>query len=514
MSKFKRLLTELISIGSAIVIIIFLIAYFSFAYGTKYLLLVLILIFSMAGLIALGAYVFALLYSERRAIVSLKSENAYNLNRDYVIFNYDLFIHKILLRNIKNRDLEGYLIAFNCIRNVAQSSLSTKSNIAELNGSVADYLLEVLDKKKNKNFKFCYFCFYHGVFLVYMNCEATYLDEFLSNLENKIYEISNEKDFRLYIQPYFGIYERKDTKNEQELIYNVINYAMIAREYGESNFDSVTFYDKEKLGNTSNQEYDDIVEALEKKEFVVYYQPKFSLTKKQFISSEALVRRNSKKNGLVSPIRFISEAENGGLIHRIDMLVLDQVCKDLDEIKRKGRRQLPVSINFSIYEFYAPDFVDDILNTIKKYKIDPKLIEIEITESITGANSFVPISIIKQLKHNGLRILMDDFGTGFSNFNNIKNMPIDVLKIDKSFIDNITNDEKSLQIVKFLIEFASSLHLESIAEGVSTKEQVDILRKLKCNTIQGYYYSRPIPKAEFEKLLQNNAFEKKGVNEQ
>ncbi len=514
MNKVRTLLIELIVIASLIVIIIFVVSFLSFKFGTEYIVVDLILLFAMAGFITLGGYVFALLYSERKTIVALKNENEYNLNRDYVFFNYDYFTRKITLRNIKNKDLEGYMVAFNCVRSVDETSKSIKEDLSELNGCVADYILETLGPKKIKEIKFSYFCFYHGVFLIYIDCSPEYLNSLIENIEEKIYEISREKDFRLYIQPYFGIYNRRnENQEEHDIIYKVINYAMIAREHGATNFDSVTFYSAELFGTKITSEFDAIVKALDNKEFVVYYQPKFSLAKKQFVSSEALVRWKSEKNGLVSPIKFISEAENGGLIHRIDMFVLEQVCKDLNESKRKGRRLLPVSINFSIYEFYAPDFSTDIINIIKKYKVDPCLIEMEITETVSGANSFVPISILKQLKNFGLRVLMDDFGVGYSNFNNIKNMPIDVLKIDKSFIDYIVDDEKSREIVKLLIDFARSLNLESIAEGVSTKEQVDILRKFKCDTIQGYYYSKPISWSEYEKLLTNNTFEKKGVVE-
>lgn len=514
MNKIKTLLTELIIIASLIVAIIFVVSFLSFAYGTKYIVIDLILLFAMAGFITLGGYVFALLYGEKKTINSLKNENEYNLNRNYVFFNYDYFTRKITLRNIKNKDLEGYMIAFNCVRNVDSTTKAIKDDISELNGCVADYLLERIDKFDKKDIKFSYFCFYHGVFLVYINCSPEYLNNLISDIETRIYEISREHDFRLYIQPYFGIYDRRNENvEEHDVIYKVINYAMTAREYGSQNFDSVTFYSSELFGSNITTEFEAIVEALDKKEFIVFYQPKYSLGKKQFISSEALVRWQSPKNGLVSPIKFISEAENGGLIHRIDMFVLEQVCKDLNETKRKGRRLLPVSINFSIYEFYAPDFVDDIINTITKYKVNPSLIEMEITESVSGANSFVPISIIKKLKEFGLRILMDDFGVGYSNFNNIKNMPIDVLKIDKSFIDNIVDDEKSREIVKLLIDFARSLGLESIAEGVSVKEQVDILRKYHCDTIQGYFYSKPISKTEYEQFLANNPYEKKGVVE-
>ncbi|MBP5693889.1 MAG: EAL domain-containing protein [Bacilli bacterium] len=512
MKKIKILLTELIAIAVAIVTIIFVVAYLSFAYGTDYLFVVLILFFAMAGFITLGAYVFALLYSEHKTINNLKTENEYNLNRNYVFFNYDYFTRKITLRNIKNKDLEGYMIAFNCVRNVEYNSKTLKDDISELNGCVADFLLEKIENKDRKHVKFSYFCYYHGVFLIYLDCSAEYLNELIDEIETRIYEILREKDFRLYIQPYFGIYNRRnENKEEHDIIYKVINYAMVAREIGENKFDSVTFYSDALSGNKETTEYEAIINALNRNEFIVHYQPKFSLNTKQFVSAEALVRWNSPKNGLVSPIKFISEAENGGLIHRIDMFVLEQVCKDLNEAKRKGRRMLPVSINFSIYEFYAPDFVEDIIKTINQYKVNPSLIEMEITESVSGANSFVPISIIKQLKAFGLRILMDDFGVGYSNFNNIKNMPIDVLKIDKSFIDYIVDDEKSREIVKLLIDFAKSLNLESVAEGVSSKEQVDILRRYKCDTIQGYYYSQPISRSDYEKFLANNPFEKKGV---
>ena len=514
MNKIRTLLTELIVIASLIVVIIFVVSFLSFAYGTKYIVIDLILLFAMAGFITLGGYVFALLYSEKKTINSLKSENEYNLNRNYVFFNYDYFTRKITLRNIKNKDLEGYMIAFNCVRNADSTTKAIKDDVSELNGCVADYLLEKIDNVDKKLIKFSYFCFYHGVFLLYLDCSPEYLNELISDIETRIYDISREHDFRLYIQPYFGIYNRrKENGGDDDIIYKVINYAMIAREYGAQNFDSVTFYSSDLFGVKVTTEFEAIVDALNKKEFVVFYQPKYSLSKKQFISSEALVRWRTEKNELVSPIKFVSEAENGGLIHRIDMFVLEQVCKDLNEAKRKGRRMLPVSINFSIYEFYAPDFVDDIINKIKEYKINPSLIEMEITESVSGANSFVPISIIKQLKKFGLRILMDDFGVGYSNFNNIKNMPIDVLKIDKSFVDYIVDDEKSREIVKLLIDFAKSLGLESIAEGVSTKEQVDILRRFHCDTIQGYYYSKPISKSEYEQFLAENPFEKKGVVE-
>ena len=150
---------------------------------------------------------------------------------------------------------------------------------------------------------------------------------------------------------------------------------------------------------------------------------------------------------------------------------------------------------------------------MNKYNIPPTLIEIEITEQTTNANNFIATSILKRIKDLGIRILMDDFGVGYSNIMNIRKTPIDVIKIDKSFIDEIVTDAKTRSIVKSLIELCKTNSLESIAEGVNDVKQVEILKKLKCDTIQGYYYSKPLCRNDFEKFLLSNNFEKKGVQE-
>ena len=145
----------------------------------------------------------------------------------------------------------------------------------------------------------------------------------------------------------------------------------------------------------------------------------------------------------------------------------------------------------------------------EKYDVNPLLIEIEITEETTHANSFLVISILKKLKDMGLKILLDDFGLGFSNIKSMKILPIDIIKIDKSFIDEIVYDYKSREIVRAIISFGKALNLQVIAEGVVDAKQVEILKKMKCDQIQGFFYSKPIPKKEYESFLMNNQFEKK-----
>ena len=448
----------------------------------------------------------ALYLNERRQIKEIIKENDYNLHRKTTFYSYNFFTHVLSGIRIKNR--KGYMVAFNAVKSSGSTTYAMKK-AADFNGFLSDYIVETFlgSSQKKATIRDAYYCFYRGNFIFYLICDEQKLNTFINELEDEAYRISIEKDFRLYIQPSFGIFEHHEDVDDQ--VYDMVNKAVAAREVAEKNYESTIFFSDEMLTDTTSDDADEISAALANNEFVVYYQPKFNLTSKTFISSEALIRWNSPTRGLLSPMRFINTAENGGLIHKIDMFVFEQVCKDLDETRRKGRRLIPVSINFSLYEFYSPNFVDDLINTIEKYNINPTLLEIEIVEGTTGANLFLSISILKKIKEYGLRILMDDFGVGFSNFNNLKILPIDVIKIDKSFIDNIEEDVKSREIAKFMIEFSKEIGLEVVAEGADSQKQVDILKKFKCDTIQGFYYSKPLPRQEFEKFIANNPFEKK-----
>ena len=162
-----------------------------------------------------------------------------------------------------------------------------------------------------------------------------------------------------------------------------------------------------------------------------------------------------------------------------------------------------------MYEFYSPDFFTNISEIIHNTGVSPSLIEIEVTETTAQANPFMTTSILKKLKEHGFRILMDDFGLGFSNLGNLNRMEFDTVKIDKSFIDGLITDVKSREIVKFLIALCHTNNMDVIAEGVDKVEQVEILKRVKCDTIQGFFYSKPLPLNDYLALLENNQFEKK-----
>ncbi len=417
--------------------------------------------------------------------------------------NLEMFVKKVSKSiNIKK---EEYIISFSPIKTSVNYEIFQSKELKILNKELALYFTKLFILPRYKQFKakvgYDNYCF-----IIYIRCNNDELLQLIKDVEYKSYSISKDKDLRIFIQNYFGI-----CKVEENIeLLETINRSNVARKVGEYNFEKAMFFEPSMIEGKSDENMANaIVNALRNNEFVVYYMPKFHLQTKRFIGSEALVRWNSKDKGLISPIRFINFAENRGLIHEIDLYVLERVCKDLVDQKKRGKRLLPVSINFSIYEFYTPTFLDDIKQIISKYDVNPLLIEIEITEETTHANSFLVISILKKLKDMGLKILLDDFGLGFSNIKSMKILPIDIIKIDKSFIDEIAYDYKSKEIVRAIISFGKALNLQVIAEGAADVKQVEILKKMKCDAVQGFYYSKPLPKKEYEAFLLNNQFEKK-----
>lgn len=432
-------------------------------------------------------------------------ENEYYLGRQSTFYNFPIF-EKQANRMIKRRKKETfYILSFTACSQEVSANYTRNNIVVQYNGIIADMLVNYFSEHKKYKHLDSTYAYYRDCFMLLVCGNEQRINTILKDLENNLYEVARENQIRLFVQPFFGV--SKYNVNE-DIGVNISN-AIMARLQSEKSFELATFFDENKKSVLEKSEIEEIINALKNKEFVVYYQPKYHLESKRFISAEALVRWNSPIHGLIPPSKFIAKAEAAGLIHDIDMYVFKKVCEDLNTAKRKGRRIIPVSINFSLYEFYSPNFIEDIVNAIDKNGIPHNLIEIEITESTSQSNPFLSISIMKKLKEKGLRVLMDDFGVGYSNFINLKKMPIDCLKIDKSFIDEIVTDNKTREIVKFLISLGKNSGLEIIAEGVDNKQQVEILKKAKLDTIQGYYYSKPLNAKEYEAFLFENPFEKK-----
>ena len=284
----------------------------------------------------------------------------------------------------------------------------------------------------------------------------------------------------------------------------------MARNAGEANFESYTIFNKKVQSDDSSIYIKELEYALKNDEFVPYYQPKFNLKRKEFVGCEVLARWNSPNRGLLSPAIFIDKAEQFGLLSAIDLKIFEKALADIRDTLKRGRRAIPVSCNFSLYEFFSHTFLDTITNLLQEYQVPPSLVEIEITETTSQVNQFLSVSVIKKLKDYGIRVLMDDYGVGYSQIQNLKNIPFDAIKIDKSFADVMLTDEKTNSIMKFLVELGHVNDLEVIVEGVEKQEQIDALAKMDVDTIQGYYYSKPLAFKDYEEFLRNNPFENGG----
>lgn len=239
-------------------------------------------------------------------------------------------------------------------------------------------------------------------------------------------------------------------------------------------------------------------EALDNKEFMVYYQPQVDLIHKNIIGLEALLRWNSPEYGIVAPDIFIPILEENGLISQVGEWVLSEVCNQRKRWIEMGFPKLRVAVNLSSQQFLKDNLVEVISKTLTETGMDPNYLELEITETMT-MDVERAINVLGQLNALGVRISIDDFGTGYSSLNYLKRFPIHTLKIDKSFVRDIMLDQNDLNIVSTIISMAHNLNLDVVAEGVETKDQLMFLHTKKCDVVQGYYFSKPLSVDEFEK---------------
>ena len=238
--------------------------------------------------------------------------------------------------------------------------------------------------------------------------------------------------------------------------------------------------------------------ALQQREFVLYLQPKYELANETIIGAEVLVRWQNAQRGFVSPGEFIPIFEHNGFIFNLDQYVWEESCRLLRKWLDEGRSPLPVSVNVSRVSMCSENLVGIFKNLIKKYNLPKHLLELEITESAYIDNPEYIIEVTKALQREGFVILMDDFGSGYSSLNMLKNLPVDVLKIDLKFLDSVDSSGRGGNILNSVVRMAQWLDIPVIAEGVETRNQVDFLKSIGCNWVQGFYYSKPVPVNEYE----------------
>ena len=255
----------------------------------------------------------------------------------------------------------------------------------------------------------------------------------------------------------------------------------------------------------------EIERALQNKEFCFYLQPKCNSMTHAIVGMEALVRWNHPTRGIVSPGEFVPLMEETGLITRLDLYLWEEVCQMLQGWKARNENMVPISVNVSISDIAALDVAQVLWELVQKYQLEPKLLLVEITESMLAQNLKMVENTIAALHRKGFAVLMDDFGSGYSSLNVLRNTSVDAIKLDMQFIVRDSESSKGRQIVESVIEMARRLNLPIIAEGVETQEQVFMLQSMDCLYTQGYYFYKPMAVKQAEELLAQPAMENSGT---
>lgn len=339
--------------------------------------------------------------------------------------------------------------------------------------------------------------------------------ELIRRVERFIESVQRESGDKLngyVLNPRIGVYLVED---KTEDIQSIHNNAVIAHS-SVKNDNSVPYavFDQAfKERSLQNKLLEDQMEAAyRRKEFVAYYQPKFDAATGELAGAEALVRWLKPDGTLVLPGKFIPLAERRGFVTRLDKLMFSQVCGELQSWQESGVPLVPVSVNVSREQLKDVGFIEEYADILEKSGISTDYVELELTESALFENMEVTREVVEELHQKGIRILMDDFGTGYSSLMMLKTIPIDVMKLDKSFVDDY-NDPRGEKVIECVIGLARALDIEVTAEGVETREQYEFLKALGCDGIQGFYFARPMPAEEFKKLLEKRSEGKEAAAE-
>lgn len=337
---------------------------------------------------------------------------------------------------------------------------------------------------RNSSDQFCVMYFFDNV------------EEFEHSIQNFIQTLHDNAKFENMLRPSMGIYMIEDP---EEGIYDMMNKARTAHETIKQNEDSIiAYYDAgfRDMKYQNKHMEDEMEEALHRHEFVPYLQPKYNAETGKICGAEALIRWITADGKIIPPGRFIPLAENNGFVRDLDREMFKQVCRMQKELLDQGLEPVPVSVNVSRQLLYDKNFAQDYCSYIKEIGLPTNLVELEITESALFEDINLFRSTLEKLRDFGFRILMDDFGTGYSSLMMLHTVPIDVMKLDKSFIDDY-EDEKGSSIIQCVLNLAKQLRIPVVAEGVETEAQYIYLKDSGCDVIQGYYFSKPVSKDEF-----------------
>ncbi|WP_416148652.1 EAL domain-containing protein [Salipaludibacillus sp. HK11] len=341
------------------------------------------------------------------------------------------------------------------------------------------------------------------LFIVYLkgdNSKKRTLNEFIAQLNDTMIRPFSIKGETIRLSMRYGSsVAPEDGKSAQILIKNA---EMAMNEVKNHPHNTHRAFSDEILDRIQQrcQIENGLISALVQNEFELYYQPKVSSKNLAIDGIEALIRWNDPDKGLISPDDFIPIAEENGFINELGKWVLLEACHQNVQWKRAGLGDIPVSVNISAIQFQHPHFIDDVKQVMSETGIEPFNLEFEITETLLNDTKHIE-SKLHELKELGISISIDDFGTGYSSIYYLKSLPVDILKIDRTFVQDICETSNNKSLLRSMILLGKAMDLKIIAEGVETKEQLDFLFSNQADAVQGYYYSRPLPANEFIEWL-------------
>jgi len=337
--------------------------------------------------------------------------------------------------------------------------------------------------------------------LLFCNLQSEkHLLELCRNLLKSIEEPYELSGFPLHITASIGMVTNRNADDDSYSLIKKADMALV--KVKESGKNECLLY-SEDWSNSSLERLTlqhEMYRAIQREEFILHYQPQYDLSSGTMVGVEALVRWNHPLKGMIPPGNFIPLAEESGMIVQIGDWVLEEACRQNKAWQDAGLPLMPVSVNLSIRQFVQTDLAGKVAAVLEKTGLDPKYLDLEITESMTMDVSHVSRCLL-DLTELGVNISVDDFGTGYSSFHYLKNFPIDRLKIDRSFVRDIQQDPSDAEIVAAIIAMAHNLNIQVIAEGVETEGQMEFLRKHKCDEMQGFFWSPPVSSDNIEQML-------------
>lgn len=419
-------------------------------------------------------------------ITGYNNKQKFKIDLDNILKNNRLAKYSIVVLDIDN------FKTFNDIFGFSEGDNVLKYTADIINASLEDG--EIFCRSNSDNF----------YFLIKYDSKKQ-IKERLRNIMDKIseYHVSDNRNYKII--SYCGVYKINPKNFERGANFLIDRARLALMRIVKNHQNGYAFYNDIFRNNIvfETELENDMEQALEDGDFKIYIQPKYHINDGTISGGEALIRWQHKTKGFLTPDKFIELFERNYFITKLDYYVLDNICKMQRQWLDKGYNVVPISVNQSRLNLFKENYIESILDTIHRNNISPNLIELEITEDVAYNNFNEIVKIIDELHKYGIKFSMDDFGSGYSSLNMLKNLDIDVIKLDRAFFDKSDKNDRSRIIVSSAIDMAKKLKIESVAEGVETQEHVNFLKNTGCNIAQGFFYSRPIPMEDYEKLIKN-----------